>query len=231
MLTSVEAPAATRAYSMKDGRWIQLRDIDWHQYVTIADALPECQGVRMIYLDGELSIVTTSREHDWHGERLSQLVVALAAALDILWEDAGQATYRREADLAGVEGDKTFYFGANAETMLGPKNIDLMTQPPPDLAIEVELSHPADAAVSTWGRLGVPEIWRVDAETDATTFLRRNPDGTYSEVPVSGALPGLAPEDVQARLKEADAIGAARWHRGLTAWIQGTFLPRRGGVA
>lgn len=229
MSTAIEGLVSTRAYPMVDGQWIGLDNISWHQYETIADALPELRGLRLIYLDERMWFVTTSREHDWQGERLSQLVVALARALRIVWEDSGQATYRRRADRAGVEGDKTFYFRENARRMLGSKNIDLETQPPPDLAIEVEISHPADAAVSTWGRLGVPEIWRVDADSDVTTFWSRGADGTYFEIHESGMLPGLTPSDVQAHLVEADKVGASHWFDGLDIWIRDVYLPRQAG--
>ncbi len=231
MSSAIATTVGTRAYPMADGQWICLQNISWHQYEIIADALPETRGLRLIYLDERMWFVTTSREHDWHGERLSQLVVALAKALRIVWEDSGQATYRRQDLGAGVEGDKAFYFRDNAERMLGSKNIDLETQPPPDLAIEVEISHPADAAVSTWGRLGVPEIWRVDADSDHTTFWARNPDGTYLEIHESRMLPGLTPIDVQKHLAEADRIGASRWFDGLDAWIRDTYLPRQAGGA
>ena len=40
---------------------------------------------------------------------------------------------------AGLEGDRTFYLGDNAELMRGHQDIDLDVQPAPDLAIEVEV--------------------------------------------------------------------------------------------
>ena len=63
--------------------------------------------------------------------------------------------------------------------MSGPINIDLATQPPPDLAIEVEVGNPADKAIATYARIGVPEVWRLDVRRTTVTFLLLGEDGAY----------------------------------------------------
>ncbi len=179
---------------------ITLHRIGWDQYRTIADALPERGDLRIIYLDGSLTLLTTSRRHDWFAERLGDLVEAIATGLEIPWEDAGTATFRREDAGAGVEGDKTFYFGANADRMQGPQDIDLSTQPPPDLAVEVEVSDPADQALLVWGRLGVPEVWRFEPGREHLGFWRRRDDGIYEAVARSVVLPHVEPADILEQL-------------------------------
>ena len=224
MIATKEAPPA----SMGEQK-IDLSASSWGEYLRISDALVERRKPRVIYLEGRLSLLVTSREHDWLGERLSQVVVEVAEALGLIWEDAGQATFRREDVDAGVEGDKTFYFGDHAELMAGAANIDLSTQPPPDLVIEVEVSHPADLAVSIWGRLGVPEVWRYRAGDGAMTFWTHCEDGSYRSIPASLHLPGLMPADLAEQLRLADSLGAARWHVRFRAWVRDRFLPRVGG--
>lgn len=208
---------------------VVLGQINWDQYVTISDALVDRHNPRMIYLDGGLTLLVTPRRHDWFAERLGFLVVSVADGCDILWEDAGQATFRREDLDAGVEGDKTYYFGDHAEIMKGPVDIDLATQPPPDLAIEVELTHPADVAVSAWGRLGVPEIWRFKVESFALSFWSRREDGRYERIDRSQGLPALTPGDVLGQLRLADSLGSSRWYAQLRDWVRGELRPRPGG--
>lgn len=205
---------------------IELFEIAWEQYVTISDALVDRHQPRMIYLDGRLTLLTTSRGHDWIAERMADLVKIAAGRLGFLWEDAGQATFRRADMKAGVEGDKTFYFGEHAEIMKGSRNIDLKTQPPPDLAIEVEVSHPANLAVSSWGRLGVPEIWRFKAETWTASFWARQPDGTYNSIDRSLAIPVLTPSDVSDQVQAADSLGASAWFLPLHEWVRDVLAPR-----
>ena len=139
--------------------------VSWDAYLKISEALDDQPGLRLIYCDGRLVFVGKSRRHDWFAERLGEFVKALARGLAIPWEDAGQATFRRDKMDAGLEGDKTFYFGDHAVLMRGPLDIDLAAQPPPDLAVEVEVSHSADAALIAWGRLGVAEVWRFQPKT------------------------------------------------------------------
>ena len=160
-------------------RSIVLPGITWDLYVGLNDSVGERSGVRMIYRDRRLTLLTKSRKHDWYAKRLYLLVIAMSDALGIIREDAGGATYRREDLRVGVEGDETFYFGEHADLMKGAQNIDLAAQPPTDLAIEVEISHSADDAVGVWGLLGVPEIWRFDPITDEFGFWIRRNDGTY----------------------------------------------------
>jgi Uma2 family endonuclease len=174
----------------------------------------------MIFADETLTLVTKSRIHEWYAERLAAVVKALAGALSIEWEDAGGATYRREDLSAGVEGDKTFYFAEHAKLMTGGQNIDLSVQPPPDLAIEVEVTNSADAAMLVWGRLGVPEVWRLDPNSMEFGFWSRRDDGAYEWVEVSGIFAGLRADLISKQLRLAGELGAARWEAGLAAWAR-----------
>jgi Uma2 family endonuclease len=205
-----------------------LDGIDWSQYVAISDALPDRPGLKLIYNDGRLIFLSPSRRHHWFSERLGNLVAAVAIGFEMEMETAGHATYRLEGPRTGVEGDKTFYFGAHAELMRGPLNIDLSTQPPPDLAIEVEVTHSADDAIAAWGRLGTPEVWRHNTDNETIRFLARRDDGTYADSARSVALPFLEPADVMGQMQLAAELGASRWFAQLPEWVRTVLLPRRG---
>src|SRR5262245_52850588 len=99
---------------------VVLDGVGWDTYVTLNDSIGERKYPRMIYCEGRLTLVTrSSRRREWYAERLGEFVKAMTEGLDIPWEDAGSATYRREKKMAGAEGDKSFYIGANAELMKG----------------------------------------------------------------------------------------------------------------
>ena len=214
--------------TVEAGQFVELYNIGWEQYLAISEAIGERPNPRLIYLDGSLEILVTSRRHDWHAERLGQLIVAVASGCGINWEDSGTATYRRGVREAAVEGDKTYYFGHNAERMKGVVEIDLDAQPPPDLAVEVEVSHSANRALEVWGRLGVPEVWRFDPARDKVSFLQLRGDGTYEPIDRSLGLPGLLPSDVLGQMVLADELGAAYWFEQLNVWVRETLLPRLG---
>jgi len=205
-----------------------LYGVAYDQYATISAALTGQKNLRLVFIDGRLTLLSPLRQHDWAAERLGDLVKAVANGCGILWEDARSSTYRRGDMEVGVEGDDTFYFGANAEIMRGSREIDLATQPPPDLAIEVEVSHPASDAVGVWGRLGVPEVWRFDARRDAISFWLRRDDGTYGPIDRSIGLPWLEPADILGQLRLADELGSARWTMQLADWVRDVIAPRIG---
>lgn len=202
--------------------------VDWDQYAAISDALGERHKPRLIYLDGSLTFLVTSFMHDWLSEWLNLLVVAVANGCGITWKVAGQATFRSKALNVGVEGDKTYYFGVHAEQMQGQRDIDLATQPPPDLVIEVEVSHPADRSLAIWGRLGVPEVWRFNAEKGTVGFWSRREDGTYAPIDRSANLPMLTPEDIRDQIQLADSLLDSVWYAQLSDWVRDVLVPRLG---
>jgi Uma2 family endonuclease len=203
--------------------------VTWDAYLKISDALEDQPGLRLIYCDGRLCFVGKSRRHDWFAERLAELVKALARGLGIPWEDAGQATYRREKTDAGLEGDKTFYFGEHAVLMRGPVEIDLEAQPPPDLAIEVEVSHSADMSLVAWGRLGVAEVWRFQPKSSQFANCVLQGDGSYSRSERNVRFPALSSADVLEQLARANQLGADRWNEQLEAWVRDVIRPRLAG--
>jgi Uma2 family endonuclease len=203
-----------------------LEGISWDTYVALNDSIGERQSPRMIYCEGRLTLVTKSRKHEWYAERLAEFVKALAEGLDVPWEDAGSATYRRQQKKAGAEGDKIFYFGPHAETMKGSVNIDLDAQPPPDLAIEVEVSHAADEAMRVWGRLRVPEVWRYDPIAEEFGFWLRRKNAAYKQASSGLIFPVLRAADVVRQMRLADELGAGVWHKRLPKWVRETIVPR-----
>ena len=175
-----DAPAP--AVVAEPERSFVINGLRYEQYAAIADALTDRAGPRLVFFDGRLSFVSPSRHHEFDSECLCDLVKAVAIGCGIALAPARSSTYRHPDADAGAEGDGAFYLGENAGLMRGPKNIDLTTQPPPDLVIEVQYKHSADDAIGAWGRLRVPEVWWYDARRETLLFLHRRDDGTYTPV-------------------------------------------------
>jgi len=206
---------------------LDIHGVPWVRYVAISEAIPEGKNPRIIYVDGRLTFVTTSRRHDFWSECLGDLVKAVAAGTGIGYAIGGRSTFRREDQEGGVEGDETFYLGENARIMRGSIDVDLATQPPPDLAIEVELSNPADQAMLAWDRIGVPEVWRFRVKTGTLTFWIRQPGGGYHQSGQSLGLPMLSLEDIASQLKFAEEMDAGSWVLGLYTWVRDVLVPRQ----
>ena len=228
-LATLHAPVASPPGPMLDEQRLDLGGISWDRYTRIADAIPDHAGTRTIFLDGRLTFMTTSRRHDALADALSDLVKAVAVGTRVGFAVGGRATYRQSEQGAGVEGDQTFYFGENARRMRGNINIDLATQPPPDLAIEVEVANPAELSIAAWGRLGVPEVWHFKVDSWTLTFLSRQADGSYLPSARSLGLPTLTPEDVTAQLRISEEIDTSDWYEALRNWVREVLILRQAG--
>jgi Uma2 family endonuclease len=100
-------------------------------------------------------------------------------------------------------------------------NLDLNIDPPPDLAIEVDNTNDSEAALPIYARLGVPEVWRYDAE-DSTLWFYRLDGEAYVEVARSVALPRLTPALVLHALDVFDQgeMGENAWFDWIKAWAR-----------
>ena len=206
---------------------IVLSRIGWDQYEAILRALPDQAGVKIVYQGGRLTLMSPSRSHDWHAKKIGQLITSVAIASGMEIEEAGHATFRSKEACSGVEADESYYLGDNAVLMRGPQNVNLEKQPPPDIVIEVEVTHKADDAVISWAKLGVPEVWRLDVDRRQFTFGIRNSEGVYAVSPKSQAFPFLKPDDVLTQLRLVEEIGTARWLSQLDQWVRTVLIPRR----
>jgi Uma2 family endonuclease len=209
------APAISRP---APGNRILLSCIDWQTYSRILKALDERPGLRLTYDRGELEIMSPSMEHDEGGRFLGDLVVLLTRELGLPIKRGGSVTLRRRLRRRGLEPDECFWI-ANAHRMAGRRRLDLRTDPPPDLAIETDVSRSSLNRLGIYAALGVPEVWRLEA--DSLTFYVLRPDGGYETVVTSRSFPLVTPADLLGLVQQAREAGdenpiAARFRE----WIQ-----------
>jgi Uma2 family endonuclease len=186
-LNRIEIPAGQRIY---------LHDIDWQEFEQILLELGEKRATRIAYFDGELEIRMPLPEHERAKALISHLLVVLLEELDLSWESLGSSTFKKESMKAGIEPDDCFYI-KNCRAMIGKKRLDLTIDPPPDLAIEVDLTSPTQ--ISAYEALGVPEIWRYKNGKLAIFILT---DGSYIESSICPTFPTLPVREGISRLLE-----------------------------
>ncbi len=227
-LAPVPAPTANKAAGALEAPETSfvIEGLTYRQYLTISDALPDRAVPRLVFVDGRLTFVSPSRHHEFGSDCLCDLVKTVALGCGIPLAPARSSTYRSPDARTGVEGDGAFYLRLNAGLMRGSINIDLSTQPPPDLVIEVQYAHSADDAVSAWGRLRVPDIWRYDVRRGALLILRRRDDGSYESVERSPGLPGLTVADIVDQLQRAETLEYGAWLAQLQAWTREVIAPQ-----
>src|SRR5947209_6595206 len=138
------------------GRCLRLSHVDWRTYSRLLRIFAERPGIRLTYDRGELEIMSPLLEHDDDAPFLGDLVFVLTEELGMPLKRGGSTTLRRRLRRRGIEADEAFWI-ANAPRMAGRRRLDLRTDPPPDLAIEVDVSHSSLDRPGVSPPLGVPE--------------------------------------------------------------------------
>jgi Uma2 family endonuclease len=165
--------------------------------------------------------MSPSAEHDVFKSRLARLIETLTFELNLPCEALGSTTWRRRPRDKGLEADECYYL-ANSPRVIGKKIIDLDVDPPPDLAIEIEISRSALDRMGIYAALGVPEIWRFDGETLRIEQLQA--DRTYAEVDASPSLPFFPPAEIVRWLGLAENLGQTAWLRRFVEWVRETMI-------
>lgn len=141
------------------GQRVLLEDISWQEFEAILNELGEHRSSRVAYSIGTLEIIVPLPEHERAKVIIGDLVKILLDELDRNWESFGSTTFKREDMTAGVEPDDCFYI-QNYKLMIGRDRINLTVDPPPDLAIEIDVT--SKTKMSAYQALRVPEIWRYE---------------------------------------------------------------------
>ena len=115
---------------------------------------------------------------------LGDIVKVLLDEQNIDYDSSASTTLKRQDLDKGVEPDDSFYI-QNYERVLNKDRIDLTVDPPPDLAIKVDLTSKTQAEL--YEALGVPELWRYDQNRLRIDILQA---GQYVQVEGSPTFPG-----------------------------------------
>jgi Uma2 family endonuclease len=191
---------------------------DFYEEVRLA---PGNDHARMTYYNGTLEIMSPLYRQETASFRLAILVLAVTSTLDIVCQGTGSTTFKRRGVGRkkgwGKAPDQSFYL-ANEPRIRGKEEIDLESDPPPDLWIEVDNRGSSRGRLPLYAALGVPEVWRFDSRTKRIWFGRLE-GGAYVETDRSLSLPMLTPETVLEALRLGEGRSASEWDASLRAWI------------
>ncbi len=201
-----------------------LSGVGWEGYRALLRLKGDRRCPRVIYLDGSVILVSPSPSHENMSRLLGLFVFVLSEELDVPCISTRSTTFRRRSRRGGVEPDESFYFG-NRDRIRGKKRISLRTDPPPDLAVEVVVSHGAGRAIEVYRRFGVPEVWVCDRSR--LTILRLGDDGRYAEAERSLAFRVLAASEIHPWVTRDQDDSDQAWARELRRWVAEVLVPRR----
>lgn len=164
-----------------------LEDVSWSFYEHMLEEIGN-RALRVTYDRGRMEIVAPYWLHEGVKSLIARLIEVYSLEKDIPILPFGSATFRRRDLQRGLEPDECYYVSSRPRDPHGI-HIDLTIDPPPDLAIEVDITHGSIPREPIYAALGVPELWRYDGAR--VIPLHRQPDGRYQSAAVSLAFPDL----------------------------------------
>jgi Uma2 family endonuclease len=198
-----------------------IHNVGWKGYKTLLKLFGD-DGPRMNYSRGNVELMSPLIPHEGFSKRLGRIVETVAEELEIPMRPARSTTLNREDLDRGIEPDES-YFIANVGRIGNRMELDFEVDPPPDLAVEVEITNSILNKLEIYARLGVPEIWRFDGEI--LTVLVLQADGSYVASDRSAAFPFLPMDEVARFLLDPEMSDESRWGRTLRRWVRDVLLP------
>ncbi|MFH7029750.1 MAG: Uma2 family endonuclease [Heteroscytonema crispum UTEX LB 1556] len=199
---------------VKPGQEMLLKDVSWQQLENILEEMGERRTARISYSDGWLEIMVPLPEHEKDKEYIGDLVKILLEKLQIDFEPLGSTTLKNEQMRQAVEPDACFYI-QNQAAVIGKNRIDLTVDPPPDLAIEIDIT--SRTRFDNYEVLGVPEFWRYTQQGLEIYLLQQ---GKYTKSQSSPNFPSIPIiELVNEYVQQCLTIGRSQAIRNFRNWV------------
>jgi Uma2 family endonuclease len=199
-----------------------LYDIDWKTYTRLLRVFEKSRRFRLTYDRGTLEIMSPLWVHEAHAKLLGRFVDVLTEELDLPSRLGGSVTLRRRRKDRGLEPDNCYWI-ASTPLLQGKLDLDLRVDPPPDLAIEIDVTSSSIDRLSIYAALGVPEIWRLSTGGIAFYILV---SGSYQIRPNSLSFPQLASVDLHPFLAQWGQNDDTTIVRQFREWVKQQLLSR-----
>ena len=175
-----------KSIDLRQGSAIAIQSISWHDCENILNELGEDRQTRIAYHNGTLEIMSPLARHERPHRIAGYVVTAILDAQGKDWEDFGSTTFQKQG-VAGVEPDTCFYVANSVAVRNCQGRIDVSIYPPPELAIESDVT--SKTLLSAYEEIAVPEVW-IYRDDVLKIFLLT--DGNYLESETSLLFPDLS---------------------------------------
>lgn len=191
-----------RTINLSPGSHLLIDDVTWEQYEALLAELGEERCIpRINYCDGTLELMSPLPAHERPHRIIAYIVTAILDAQNQAWEDFGSTTFKKPKR-AGLEPDTCFYI-QNAERVRELMRLDMANDPPPDLAIEADVT--SKTTLDAYAVIGVPEVWIYDngrltiyvLEASASEYVESATSLTFPSLDIKEVVPQLVQQAFQ----------------------------------
>jgi Uma2 family endonuclease len=184
MVTTLTSASNPDAIAPLAEQRVTLYNLSWSAYEQIQAALGENRAARLTYDRGALEIMVPLEPHEGSNRLIERFIVILVAELGLTLKTMGSTALKYPDLETSPEPDSCYYI--QHEPLVRGRLVDFTQDPPPDLVLEVDITHTNIDKEAMYARLGVPEFWRYNGK--ALRILRLEA-GTYTEVEASPTFP------------------------------------------
>lgn len=183
-----------KTIELSPGSHVLISEVTWEQYEALLEELGEDRLIpRINYCNGTLELMSPLPAHERPHRIIAYIVTTILDAQDRAWEDFGSTTFKK-LKKAGLEPDTCFYI-QNAERVRSLMRMNMEEDPPPDLAIESDVT--SKTTLDAYAALQVPEVWVYDNRRLKINLLQ---NGEYQESVTSPTFPDLPITEMIPRL-------------------------------
>lgn len=193
MITSpVTFPIKT--LNLSPGSHVIIENVSWDRYEALLEEWGSDRLIpRINYCHQTLELMSPLPAHERPNRIIADIIKALLDAQNRAWEDFGSTTFKKPKQ-AGLEPDTCFYI-ENAARVRNHLRIDMAVDPPPDLAIEADVT--SKTTLEAYEIIGVPEVWIYEHDKLNMYLLQGNGyvvsanSGIFPDVNVREIVPKL----------------------------------------
>lgn len=195
-----------------------LKNISWQTFEAMLSEMGEDRATRLTYTEGMLEIMTPLGEHENINRFIDDLIRVLADELNLNLKKFGSLTLKLESMERGAEPDSCYYI-QNEPSVRGKRDINLNTDPPPDLVVEVDITSSSLDKRLIYAALGIPEFWRYQGRK-LQVFVLSEPILIYTETQQSPTFPFLDLNIIPQFIEQSLTDGETTTLRSFRTWVR-----------
>ena len=176
--------------------------MNWAEYQQLVANRGDLSTPRLKYANGYLTLKMPTFEHGQLDAIVADLIVAI---LNQQLRDYVRTTpvTLQIPEQAGIEPDHCFWI-SNWSAVSGKSRIDLASDPPPDIAVEVDVTNFTN--IADYIPFEIPEVWLIRGESLAIFVLASK---GYKQAESSQFFPEVDVPNLYQRVMTAVANGAS----------------------
>jgi Uma2 family endonuclease len=214
MVASPPSPPTPAALRPTGEQRVVFQHLSWDAYLQMLQLLGNNRSSRLTYDQGTLEITMPLEDHEFVVRLIDLFIRILVVESGLDLKTMGSTTLNRADLQRGAEPDNSFYIQKRSQ--VAGRKVDLTQDPPPDLIVEVDITHTDIDKFRLYGSLGTPELWRYNGQEWRIYQLQGE---QYVEVETSPTFPFVPKARLSEFLAQSQQSEAAA-EKALRAWVQ-----------